>query len=452
MSLRLNRAAMAFLTAVLMNSGACLAADAELEKARALLADGKPDAAYTILQAREFDMAGNVEFDTMLGVAALDSGKPDRATLAFERVLAVDPNAEGTRLDLARAYFALGDLDRAKQEFDVVSQNNPPPAAQSVIDKYRAAIAERERKKTTSVTGYIEGFVGYDSNITAVVGDFSSAVLATYNLAGFQPTGNSILRSSATTGLVGGFEVTHQVNDAWALSVGGDARWRDVARYSDYSSGQVDLRGSATYTKGKDAFRVGVTLESFDQRTDIPTNDRNAVGANFEWRHTYSDRDQGSAFLVVTRQRYPDIAVDDVNSVLGGFGWLHQFDGDHKPLLYASISAGEDYARNQLDNGSDYSRRYTGGRLYGQWSVKENADMFLNLGLLERSDQSPYARSILIEFGDDHIADSTIGLNWRPRPHWTIRPQMTYTDNRSNVPLSVFHRTEATLTARYDFY
>lgn len=451
MSLRLNVAATAILAAVLMSPIPGFAADEELEKARALLADGKPDAAYTILQAREFELAGNVDFDTMLGVSALDSGKADRATLAFERVLAVDPNAEGARLDLARAYFALGDLDRATQEFDIVSQNNPPPAAQAVIDKYRAAIADRQRKKTTSVTGYVEGFVGYDNNITAVVGDFGSAVLATYNLAGFQPTGNSILRSSATAGLAGGFEVNHQVNDSWSLSAGGDVRWRDVTRYSDYSSGQVDLRGSASYFTGKEAFRVGITLESFDQRTDVPTNDRNSVGVNAEWRHTYSERDQSSFFLVATRQRYPDISVDDINSILGGIGWLHMFEGDHKPLLYASISAGEDHAQNQLDNGSDYSRRYTGARLYGQWSPNENADLFANLGLLERSDESPYARSILIKFGDDHIADSTFGLNWRPRPHWTIRPQLTYTDDRSNVPLSVFHRTEATLTVRYDF-
>lgn len=452
MSLRLNIVRIAILTAVLMGAGACFAADADLDKARALLADGKPDAAYILLEAREFDMAGNVDFDTLLGIAALDSGKPDRATLALERVLAVDPNSAGARLDLARAYFALGDLPRAKQELDIVAQNNPPPAAQAVIDKYQAAIAERERAKTTSVTGYLEGFIGYDSNITAVVGDFSSAVLSTYNLAGFQPTGNSILRSSATAGTAGGVEVTHQIDDAWAISGAADVHYRDVTKYSDYSSGQIDLRGNASYTSGKNVFRGGFTLESFDQRTDIPTDDRNSVGLNLEWRHTYSDQDQSSVFLVATRQRYPDISVDDIDSVLGGIGWLHQFDGAHKPLIYASLSAGQDNAQNSLANGSDISRRYTGGRLYGQWSMNENADLYANFGLLERSDQSPYARSLIVEFGDDHISDSTIGLNWRPKPHWTIRPQLTYTDNRSNVPLSAFYRTEATVTARYDFY
>jgi hypothetical protein len=45
-------------------------------------------------------------FDYLLGIAALDSGKPDRATIAFERVLAVNPNFAGARLDLAIYVFA----------------------------------------------------------------------------------------------------------------------------------------------------------------------------------------------------------------------------------------------------------------------------------------------------------------------------------------------------------
>jgi hypothetical protein len=453
MSLRPNLA-VTFLfaaTLLMMMPSASFAADPELDQARTLLAAGNPGEAYALLEAHEFDRAGEMEFDTLLGVAALDSGKPDRATLAFERVLAVDPNAEGARLDMARAYFALGDLVRAQQEFDIVAQNNPPPAAQAVIDKYRAAIAERQRVKSTLVTGYVEGFVGYDSNITAVVGDFSSAVLSTYNLAGFQPTGNSILRSSPIAGTAGGFEVTHQVNDAWSVIGAADARYRDVTNDSNYSSGQLDVRGSASYTSGANVFRGGITLEDFTQRTDVPTDDRNAVGLNLEWRHVYSDTDQGSVFALATRQRYPDIAVEDVNSVVIGAGWLHQFDGVHKPLVYASLSIGQDNAMNLLANGSDNSRRYAGGRIYGQWSLNERVDLFANFGLLERSDRSMYARSTIVEFGDDHINDTTIGCNWRPAPNWTIRPQATYTENNSNVALTAFRRTEANVTARYDF-
>jgi tetratricopeptide (TPR) repeat protein len=457
MWLRLNFCVVAVLVAALLSAGSSDAADSnghptELDLARALIAQGNAGAAYALLEPREFDRAGDIEFDTLLGIAALDSGNPDKATLAFERVLAVDPNAAGARLDMARAYFALGDLARTRQELDVVAQNNPPPAARAVIEKYLAAIAERERINTTVVTGYVEGFAGYDNNITAVVADFGNAVLATYNLAGFQPTGNAVMRHSAVLGGGGGFEVIHQLSDAWSASGAADVHYRNVAAANNYSSEQLDMRGSASYTVGADVMRGGLSLQSYAQRTDVPTDDRNALGINLEWRHVYSDRDQTSLFGVATRQRYPDIAVDDVDSALFGIGWLHLFEGSHKPLLYASVSSGQDNARTQLANGADNSRRYAGGRLYGQWSPNDNIDLFANFGVLDRSDRSMYARSTIIAFGNDRIGDATLGCNWRPWPNWTVRPQATYTENRSNVALSSFHRTEATVAVRYDFH
>ena len=83
-----------------------------LSEAEALLNSGKSDEAYKLLAPMDFEYSGNVRFDYLLGVSALDSGHPDKATLAFERVLAVEPNFAGARLDMARAYFHLGDLAR----------------------------------------------------------------------------------------------------------------------------------------------------------------------------------------------------------------------------------------------------------------------------------------------------------------------------------------------------
>jgi hypothetical protein len=71
--------------------------------------------------------------------------------------------------------------------------------------------------------------------------------------------------------------------------------------------------------------------------------------------------------------------------------------------------------------------------------------------MLERADRTMYARSTNVLFGSDHIGDAAVGCSWRPRPQWSVRPQLTYTENRSNVALSEFHRTEATLTVRYDW-
>src|SRR5690606_19866528 len=53
---------------------------------------GEAEAAYAALAARLDLYAGDPEFDYLLGIAALDSGHPGPALLAFERVLLVAPD------------------------------------------------------------------------------------------------------------------------------------------------------------------------------------------------------------------------------------------------------------------------------------------------------------------------------------------------------------------------
>lgn len=452
MALRVKTRVLSVFIAAAFASGGVWAADAEMERVRTMLREGKAADAYALLEPQEFGRAGDVEFDTLLGIAALDSGKPDKATLAFERVLAVDPNAAGVRLDMARAYFALGDYPRAQQELDTVAEHNPPPAARLVIEKYRHAIAERERAKRTAASGYVEGFIGHDDNITSVVGDFTNAVLATYNLPGFQPTGNAIKRSSGILGMAAGVEVTHQASAAVSLSAAADVRHRKVLSAHNYTSNQIDLRTGISYIRGANLYRGGLTVQDFHQRTDVPTANRNAIGINAEWRRSFGPSDQGSLFGLLTRQRFPDIAVNDVNTVALGAGWLHQFGGARKPLLYSSLVSGRDNAQNSLGNGADNSKRFVNGRLYGQLSVGETSDLFTSLGLLYRSDRSAFARSTNIAYGNDHTADVTLGWTWRPAQDWTVRPQLTYIENHSNIALSEYRRTEFTVTVRYDLH
>lgn len=136
-----------------------------MTQARTLLEAGRPVQAYEILAAREFEFAGNTDYDHLLGIAALDAGRPDRATLALERVLAAQPDFAGARLDIARAYFAMGDMQRARSEFETVAKQSPPPAARATIDRYLKAIDERTETRRTRLSGYVDGALGKDSNV-----------------------------------------------------------------------------------------------------------------------------------------------------------------------------------------------------------------------------------------------------------------------------------------------
>ena len=105
------------LLCALLSPVAALANPALLRDAQQLLAANNPKQAYMILVARQDQLSGNAEFDYLLGVAALDSGKIDESIIAFERVLQVDPKNAGARMDLARAYFNAGAMDLAQANF-----------------------------------------------------------------------------------------------------------------------------------------------------------------------------------------------------------------------------------------------------------------------------------------------------------------------------------------------
>lgn len=152
------------LISLLFCSNLASASEPDLANAGAMLKAGKAKESYSLLAPHEYEMAGNVEYDYLLGIAALDSGNPAMATLALERVLSVSPDHAGARLDLARAYFALGDIERAKTEFVAAQSQNPPPAAKKVIEQYLAAI-DKTQNPDISVTGYLEGTMGHDTNV-----------------------------------------------------------------------------------------------------------------------------------------------------------------------------------------------------------------------------------------------------------------------------------------------
>ena len=135
-----------------------------LSHADMLIKSSRPAEAYKLLEPLEFEHAGEVYFDDLIGIAALDSGQPDKATLAFERVMAVDPGFKGARLDMARAYYQLGDMPRAKTEFTTVLNQNPSAGARATIQKYLAEIDARQTNKQTRLSGYVEGALGRDNN------------------------------------------------------------------------------------------------------------------------------------------------------------------------------------------------------------------------------------------------------------------------------------------------
>ena len=444
-------------TAQLTNASANDALSRLLSSAGALMKSGKAAEAYALLEPKEFDYSGDISYDYLLGVAALDSGKLDRAVIAFERVLTVNPNFSGARLDLGRAYFAMGSDALAEKEFKIVLSQNPPAQVRPVVEKFLETIAERRKNKLQQVSSYLELGVGRDSNVTSTTTDFTKGVLNTFNFAGVQPTGSSVLRAASFSNLSGGVALNRVVDELNGVSVfvGLDLKKRWIKELAQLNNANFDLNGGVSIARDVNIYRVYFNLNKYFQEgmTSGVDGNRSTPAVGVEWKRNLGDRDQVSLTGQYSRPRYATQETQDSNQTAVGVSLLHIFAATTSPLIFASVNRSTDHALKPLASGSDTSRKTTGLRLHLQFTPLANTDVFLSGGVSRRNDSSPNARSTLIPevYGRDVTQDGTLGTNWRFSPKWTFKAQVSKYNNVSNLSLYNYRRTESLLSIRRDF-
>jgi tetratricopeptide (TPR) repeat protein len=428
--------------------------DAALERARALLAAGNPKQAFTELEALQGTLSGKPDFDYLLGVAALDSGRIDAAVIAFERVLALAPNHAGAHLDLARAYYAAGSLDLAEAAFLKLQSSSPPPAAQTAIARYLAAIRSRRHGAQAGWTGFGELGLGYDSNLTGVPTDFGAAAVQSFNLIGIEATGNSIKRSAAFVQGTVGAEYSRPLGRGWALFGGGEARGRAYRGESDFDTVAADLRAGGALNDGANQWRVMGNYLEYRQQGDAPgdpapANDRRMAGASLDWRHALDTRTQLGLGVQLNGVRFPDNAVEDFNQVLVSASWLKSFDRKGVPMLYLSAFASDDRATHTLFDGvTRKSKNLAGLRGYVQYSLDAKLQFFGGAGAVLRRDKDPFARSTTVEKGRDRFGEASTGLIWAFREKCALRLLYAYSRNASNIDIYDFNRHEISSAIR----
>ncbi len=419
-----------------------------ITEAESLMASNQSLQAYLLLLPNEFEHAGDKRFDYLLGISALDSGKPDKATLAFERVLAVDPNFAGARLDMARAYYQLGDVPRARTEFEAVLKQDPPEAARLTILKYLGAITKAEEAQRLQISMYLEGSYGSDSNANNSTSQSEVKVPAFGNIAFTLNPSNVQTPDNYYTGATG-IDINNKLNGEWSLYLGGDARKRGNQHLKTLDYGSLDIRAGLTYGTGDDVFRAGATFSQFS--VDHETN-RNSNGLSADWRHSFSPVDQLNFFANYGGNRFVDstMKVNDSNQTVLGTSFLHILENG-KTATFGSFNVVNDKAVNGRADGN---KKGLGLRLGGQSSLIDNFDLFANLGCQTGKydkDNAAFSTPTSPRARKDTTWDWSFGLNWHLDKNWTLRPQMSYTNNISNIPIYSFTRTDRSITLRRDF-
>ncbi len=170
-----------------------------------------------MLDPLEATRAGDPDFDYLLGVAAIDSGKLTRGVFALERVLAVKPDYPQARAEIARAYFLMGENRAAREEFEAVKAAHPPAAVANTVDRFLSVLDAREvAKGGSSLSGYIELGYGQDSNANAATNAGTFAIRFHGGVT-FAVSPNGGQTRTWYNSIAGGLAGRYKINDQWAL-------------------------------------------------------------------------------------------------------------------------------------------------------------------------------------------------------------------------------------------
>ena len=427
---------------------------APMAEAQALLRNGQPLAAYEALMKTEYEGAGEVEFDYLLGVAALDAGKPDKATLALERVLAANPNYAGARIDMGRAFMVLGDIAGAEAEFAAVLALNPPDAVRKRVEGFVAEMAQRSSVAKTKWSGFFGITVGRDSNVNNAPGDakqFIPGILATVVL---DP--DSVETPSNFTVLAGRIQIDHRINNRIGVYAGLDLNLRRNFQAPQFDSSVGELRVGSTITLSNHEleFSLGVGKTYLDPHSSRNNSIlehplyRNLVGGTMQWRFNINEQNQLQTIIQHNRLRYPNevTSVFDSDQTLLGVNWFHAFGANDQGVWFFGAYRGKE---SDIQGNPSGEKDFFGVRAGGQYSLTSNLAVFATIGLMSADYQR--FQAIHQKTRDDKRYDLSLGMSYSLWDGWLLRPNVSLTRQASNIGLYEFDRKEFSVTLRRDW-
>jgi hypothetical protein len=225
----------------------------------------------------------------------------------------------------------------------------------------------------------------------------------------------------------------------------GDIKSRLHPDASEFDTFNADGRAGITMVKGANNYSLGLVLGRL--YLDGQAN-RNLFGITAEWRHLLNARNQLGMFGQYSQLRYQDpaIEVNDVDQELIGLGWVHVLGDGGRSALFGSIYGGAE----QETNGRPDGDKRLGGLRLGTQMLTVNKQTFSASFGVQSSTFSEENLAFLVK-RKDILYDVNIGYTWHPVLHWSLRPQLVYSRNDSNVSIYEYTRTDISFSVRRDF-
>lgn len=437
-----GRGRLALLLACALTAVQAQAADELIRQGAELVRTGQGKAAYALLEPQEEARAGDKDFDLLFGIAALDVGQNTRAIFALERVLAVDPNNVRARAEIARAYLGVGETQAAKTEFQNAKQLGVPADVAPTIDRFLSAVERIENEGKPTVRAFIEGTLGYDTNVNAAPARGEVAIPAFGNVL-FTLSDKSKAKEDWFGSVGGGVNFTYPVDKQLAIvgGVSGSQRWNMHVSSADLLNADASL--GAAYTEGRNVYSFNLQYNTLLVDSD---RFRNALGFSAQVQHNLDARNQISAFAQYSDLSYIGQPTRDADRWVAGAGYAHAWrDG---LIGYGSLYSVTERVHSEAV--SPYlSLDGYGARVGGQLRLNEKTVLFSSLAYETRRGKAIDPTFLTSRNDDQWIAN--VSVSYDLKKNLKLTGQYSYIDQRSNIEIYAYDRNMLSLTLRQDF-
>ena len=431
---------------LLANAG--FAAEAEndgseiIARMNQMIAMGQFQAAYELGQGNLFDLEGEAEFDFLYGLAALETGRPDEAVFAFERIAHFYPDQQRVKLELARAYYMSNNMAASEQLFNEVLATDPGPNVSNNIEAFLELIEDRQNAVESSFNWFVSSSIGSDSNINSAT---ELGVIDTpIGDVELGPNGQSIDDDFMDVGA--GFTYNHPFNknhSAYARA--------NYNQHNNFSTSSFDLdvlSGEAGYAVIRDNVRL--SLSGRVQRVDLDDQEFQSSSSLLGGFQRNAGNGWSQAVTAAyTTVRYnddlnPDNDLRDGDQLLLS-GSLGKASG--RFLHNVSVYIGDEDARQSL--GENNAQKFYGIAFSEQFQFRPGHVPYFRISF-HKSENKASAPVFNIDREDDTFSTS-LGWIWQFARNINITTDVTYTDNDSNIDLYAYDRVKYQTGLRYQF-
>lgn len=431
----------ALLLAALVAAGPCDAAAQSaladlLTRAAAMSDAGQHAQAYALLAAEEDTHIGEIAYDYALGRAALHAGRPDRATIAFARVLALDPGHAGALIDSGRAYLALGNRAQAEAAFEALLALDPPPAIRAQLLIYLGQARGAERTAGAALRGYLTIAAGTSSNVNQAPAQgpvFVPGLPFVVQLAD-----QNVRKDDGFASLGGGVEAAMALRDRLSLIGSAEFLSRANAHESDFDTG--GLAGSLGLAWSGERYLARGQVQLMRNTLGGDTS-RDVKALSLDVSESTSPK-AGSfgvlfGFLHLGSYRHPpqDLKVFDADFASAGAGLTTRLDG--KSTVSVALVTGVDEDKGGNPSGD---RRGIGGRVAWE-QVLTPSFRLAAIASLVRSRYSAFDAIFLTEREDTRV-DLEAFLRYQMAPKIEMRLAAWRSEQDSNIPIYEYARTD----------